>query len=174
MIAQAGPRAKDLDAPRSRSRPHADDRKAMELVMSGTRLGRPLAMTPDVPADRLAALRTAFRATMADPEFRAEAATANFEVNPVFGEDMQRTVGEIMATPKPIAERVKHLVQVNDASGIAAAKNSGRAVWRGQYGCWPRSRWRSPQARRSAPPRRRPIRTRPGHAGGAVPGRRRQ
>ena len=93
MIAQAGPRASDLDAPSVEELARTpDDRKAIELIMSGTRLGRPLATTPDVPADRLAALRAAFRATMADPEFRAEAANANFEVNPVYGEDMQRTV----------------------------------------------------------------------------------
>jgi len=112
VIAQAGPRASDLDAPSVEELARtADDRKAIALVMSGTRLGRPLATTPEVPADRLAALRAAFRATMADPEFRAEAASANFEVNPVLGEDMQRTVGEIMATPKEIAARVKHLVE---------------------------------------------------------------
>jgi len=74
-------------------------------------LGRPLATTPEVPADRLAALRAAFRATMADPEFRAEAASANFEVNPVLGEDMQRIVVEVLATPKEVAARVKHLVE---------------------------------------------------------------
>jgi tripartite-type tricarboxylate transporter receptor subunit TctC len=112
VIAQAGPRASDLDAPSVEELARtSDDRKAIELVMSGTRLGRPLAMAPDTPADRVAALRAAFRATMADPDFRAEAANANFEVNPVFGEDMQRTVEQIMATPKPIAERVKHLVE---------------------------------------------------------------
>src|SRR5262245_28894094 len=112
VIAQAGPRASDLDAPSVEELARtADDRKAIELVMSGTRLGRPLATTPEVPTDRLAALRAAFRATMADPEFRAEAAGANFEVNPVLGEDMQRTVLDIMATPKEIAARVKHLVE---------------------------------------------------------------
>jgi tripartite-type tricarboxylate transporter receptor subunit TctC len=112
IIAQAGPRAPDLDAPSVEELARTpDDRKAIELIMSGTRLGRPMATTPDVPADRLAALREAFRATVADPEFRAEAANANFEVNPVHGDDMQRIVGEIMATPKDIAARVKHLVQ---------------------------------------------------------------
>jgi tripartite-type tricarboxylate transporter receptor subunit TctC len=112
VIVQAGPRASDLDAPSVEALARtADDRKAIELVMSGTRLGRPLATTPEVPADRLAALRAAFRATMADPEFRAEAATANFEVNPVLGEDMQRTVMDILSTPKEIAARVKHLVE---------------------------------------------------------------
>ena len=112
VIAQAGPRASDLDAPSVEELARTpDDRLAIQLVMSGTRLGRPLAIAPDAPADRVAALRAAFRATMKDPEFLAEAANAGFEVNPVFGEDMQRTVEQIMATPKEIAERVKHLVE---------------------------------------------------------------
>jgi hypothetical protein len=64
-----------------------------------------------VPADRLKALRDAYRATMADPEFLAEAAKANFEVAPVLGEDMQRIVEKIMSTPKELASRAKHLVE---------------------------------------------------------------
>ncbi len=38
-----------------------DERKLIELVVSGTQLGRPMATTPDVPADRVAALRAAYR-----------------------------------------------------------------------------------------------------------------
>src|SRR5262249_7689533 len=71
IIVQAGPRAPDLDAPSVEDFARTpDDRKLIELVTSGTHLGRPMATTPDVPADRLAALRAAYRATMADPEFR--------------------------------------------------------------------------------------------------------
>ena len=70
-----------------------------------------MATTPDVPADRLAALRAAYRATMADPEFRAEVAKAGFEVDPVYGEDMQKIVERIMSTPKDLAARAKHLVE---------------------------------------------------------------
>jgi tripartite-type tricarboxylate transporter receptor subunit TctC len=112
VIAQAGPRAPDLDAPSVEALArNADERKLIELVVSGTRLGRPMATTPDVPADRLAALRAAYRAVMADPEFRAEAAGMNFEVAPVYGEEMQKIVGEIMSTPKDLASRAKHLVE---------------------------------------------------------------
>src|SRR5262249_45132280 len=87
-----------------------DERKLIELVTSGTHLGRPMATTPDVPADRLAALRDAYRATMTDPEFRAEAEKAGFEVAPVYGEEMQKIVERIMSTPKELARRPKHLV----------------------------------------------------------------
>jgi hypothetical protein len=112
VIAQAGPRALDLDAPSIETLArNADDRRIVELVVSGTRLGRPLATTPGVPPDRLEALRVAYRATVADPEFRAEATGMNFEVAPVYGQEMQRIVGEIMSTPKELATRAKHLME---------------------------------------------------------------
>ena len=58
VVAQAGPRAPDLDAPSVEELARTpDDRLIIELIVSGTQLGRPLATTPDVPADRLSALR---------------------------------------------------------------------------------------------------------------------
>ena len=64
---------------------------------------------PGVPADRVAALRQAFMAAMDDPEFRKEAGTANIEVDPVSGEAMQKIVADVLATPKPLAERARPL-----------------------------------------------------------------
>ena len=55
--------------------------------------------------------RAAYRATMADPEFLAEADKAGFEVAPIYGEEMQKIVREIMSTPKDLAVRAKHLVE---------------------------------------------------------------
>jgi tripartite-type tricarboxylate transporter receptor subunit TctC len=112
VLVQAGPRAPDLDAPSVESFAKTpDDRKLIELVTSGTHLGRPITATPDVPEDRLRALRAAYRSTMADPEFRAEAEKAGFEVAPVYGEEMQNIVQSIMSTPKELAVRAKHLVE---------------------------------------------------------------
>jgi tripartite-type tricarboxylate transporter receptor subunit TctC len=112
VVVQAGPRAHDLDAPSVEDLArNPQDRQIIELVVSGTRLGRPMATTPDVPADRLAALRAAYRATMADPEFRTDAANMNFDVAPVHGEDMQKIVAQIMSVPKDLAVRAKHLVE---------------------------------------------------------------
>jgi tripartite-type tricarboxylate transporter receptor subunit TctC len=112
VVAQAGPRASDLDAPSVEELARTpDDRLTIELIVSGTQLGRPFATTPDIPADRLAALRDAFRATMKDPEFLKDAAQMNFEVNPVYGEPMQKIVEKILGTPKPLAERAKEFLE---------------------------------------------------------------
>src|SRR6266566_4755703 len=54
VIAQAGPRAPDLDAPSVEELArNADDRRVIELVVSGTQLGRPLFITPGVPEERV-------------------------------------------------------------------------------------------------------------------------
>jgi tripartite-type tricarboxylate transporter receptor subunit TctC len=112
VIAQAGPRAPDLDAPSVEGLAKtAEDRRVIELVVSGTRLGRPLFITPDVPEERVKALRAAFDATMKDPEFLAEAASLNFEVAPVGGEALQKIVAEVLATPKDLAARARHLLE---------------------------------------------------------------
>jgi tripartite-type tricarboxylate transporter receptor subunit TctC len=112
VVVQAGPRAKDLDVPSVEELARTpEDRQIIELIVSGTQLGRPFATTPDVPADRLAALRDAFRATMKDPAFLKDAAQLNFEVNPVYGEAMQKTVERILGTPKPLAMRAKEFLE---------------------------------------------------------------
>jgi tripartite-type tricarboxylate transporter receptor subunit TctC len=112
IIAQAGPKAPDLDAPSIEDMTKSpEDRQLVELIMSGTQFGRPMTTNAGVPAERVAALRAAFAATMKDPEFLAEAAKLNFEVRPVLGEAMQRIVEKVLATPKPVAARAKGLME---------------------------------------------------------------
>jgi tripartite-type tricarboxylate transporter receptor subunit TctC len=111
VIAQAGPRAADLDAPSLEQLGRTpEDRQLIELIVSGTQLGRPFA-TNAAPADRVAALRAAFAATMKDPELLAEAAKLGFEVEPVLGEPMQRIVEKVLATPAAVAARSKALLE---------------------------------------------------------------
>jgi tripartite-type tricarboxylate transporter receptor subunit TctC len=62
-----------------------DDKAALRLLSAPTAIGRPLFTPPGVPADRLAALRTAFDATMKDAAFIAEAKTSKLDLLPVSG-----------------------------------------------------------------------------------------
>ena len=60
IILQSGLRPADLDAPVAADLANnPDDRRLIELVLSGGALGRPLVTTPDVPPERVAALRGA-------------------------------------------------------------------------------------------------------------------
>src|SRR5262249_22510254 len=49
-----------------------DDRLVMQAAFAPLALGRPFLIPPGIPVERLAALRAAFAATMADPDFLAE------------------------------------------------------------------------------------------------------
>jgi tripartite-type tricarboxylate transporter receptor subunit TctC len=112
VIAQAGPRAPDLDAPSvEQMAATAADRRVMELVLSGGNLGRPFAVGPGVPEPRVTALRAAFDAVMKDPDFRTEAAALQFDVAPVDGASLQRIVEEVVSTPKELATRAKHFLE---------------------------------------------------------------
>jgi hypothetical protein len=82
-------------------------RQAFALVFADQEMGRPVVGPPDVPADRLAALRRAFDATMKDPDFLADAARMTIDIDPIDAAGVERILGRIYATPKDVIERVK-------------------------------------------------------------------
>ena len=113
ILVQAGPKAKDLaNVPTVEElAKNEDERRIIGLIISGTKLGRPLATGPGVPPERVKALREAFDATMKDTEFRQAAAAAKIEVDPVRGEDMQKVVEQVLSTPKELIERAKSIME---------------------------------------------------------------
>ena len=66
--------------------------------------------TPDVPPERVQALRDAFAATMKDPDFLAEIKKDKLDLNPVRGEEMQKLVADIVATPKSVVDRTNAII----------------------------------------------------------------
>jgi len=87
----------------------AADKTLMEIYVSTSELGRPLAFPPGVPADRLAALRIAFTKMVADPDFLAETKKADVPVAPMSGEDMLAYVTKVMSTPTSQLESARAL-----------------------------------------------------------------
>ena len=83
------------------------DRRIAALFSAELALGRLFITTPGVPADRLAALRKAFDATMADPAFRADAAKADIRVNPRSAERLKTIADEILDTPPELIAKAK-------------------------------------------------------------------
>jgi tripartite-type tricarboxylate transporter receptor subunit TctC len=83
------------------------DRQALAMLFGRTEYGRPYFLPPDVPADRVEALRRAFNATMKDEAFRADAAKIGFEVDPLTGEQVQARVAELAKTPPEVVARVR-------------------------------------------------------------------
>jgi tripartite-type tricarboxylate transporter receptor subunit TctC len=88
-----------------------DERRIIELVVSGTQFGRPFTITPGTPEDRVKALRAAFDAVMKDPEFLADAASLNFDVTPVSGEALDKIAEKVVSTPKELAVRARQFLE---------------------------------------------------------------
>jgi tripartite-type tricarboxylate transporter receptor subunit TctC len=88
------------------------DKKIMRLLFARQVMGRPFLTPPGLPADRLAALRKAFMDTMRDKELLAEAEKAQLEITPVSGEEIQKLVEEVYATPEAITKRATELLRV--------------------------------------------------------------
>jgi len=88
-----------------------EQREIVRVHLAAQELGRPFAAPPDIPADRKAALRKAFDATMKDPDFVADALKARLEVSPLDGAAMDRVIGEVYALPADLIEKAKRAIK---------------------------------------------------------------
>jgi len=86
------------------------DRQALELMMSPHLFARPFAAPPGVPAERLSALRSAFEATVRDPEFLADATRQKLDVEYVSGDEILTVLRKLYATPPTVVTRVKSAI----------------------------------------------------------------
>jgi tripartite-type tricarboxylate transporter receptor subunit TctC len=84
-----------------------DQREAFELLLAPQVLGRPFVAPPGLAADRLDTLRQAFVATLQDRDFLADAATRHLEVELTQGEDLEKFLRHVYATPPAIIEHVR-------------------------------------------------------------------
>jgi tripartite-type tricarboxylate transporter receptor subunit TctC len=81
-------------------------KKALTVQFTAFELGRPYFVADGVPADRVTALRRAFDMAMKDKDLLADAAKLNQEINPFTGEEMQKVLAEVYATPKALIARL--------------------------------------------------------------------
>ena len=88
-----------------------EERAIMELYFSHTTFGRPYVVAPEVPKERVAALRTAFMATMKDPEFVAEAGKAGMDIDAVDGDEVQRLIAKMYSAPPELIAKMKKALQ---------------------------------------------------------------
>jgi tripartite-type tricarboxylate transporter receptor subunit TctC len=92
------------------------DRAALTLLSAPTAIGRPLFTTPGVPAERVAALRKAFDETTHDPAFIEAAKVAGMDLNPIGGEDLQKIVNDLFATPADAVARLRDILAPLEAA----------------------------------------------------------
>jgi tripartite-type tricarboxylate transporter receptor subunit TctC len=87
------------------------DRQTLELLLAPNKIGRPFVAPPEVPQDRVAALRAAFDATVGDPALRAEAKAQNMDISPVTGVYIEQTVVRLYALPPSVVKTASEAIQ---------------------------------------------------------------
>ena len=87
-------------------------RQLLRAMSTGAPMGRSVAAPPGIPADRLRFVRDAFKKGMHDSEMLALAKKLKLPVNYTSGEDLGRMAKKIMATPKPIVDKLKKILNI--------------------------------------------------------------
>ena len=68
------------------------------------------ALAPGTPKDRVQMLRKGFQDTMKDPEFLADTAKAKLDIDPVTGEDIEKSVAGLFALEPALVAKLKELL----------------------------------------------------------------
>ena len=81
------------------------------IILSVGAFGRPYVSSPGLPPERAKILQSAFRKTLTDPDFQAQAKERRLEIDPVGGEELGTLAREVMAQPAEVVERMKRLLE---------------------------------------------------------------
>jgi tripartite-type tricarboxylate transporter receptor subunit TctC len=98
------------------------EQQVLDFMSLAVAIGRPVATTPGVPADRVAALRKAFDETLADPEFIADANKLRLEIRAMNGGLLADLIRNVIETPLDVREKVKLAIQPKNAQTLPGAK----------------------------------------------------
>ena len=85
-------------------------REQLDLVMLSQTMDRPTMLPPGVPESRVAELRDAFEATMADKAFMADIEKKNLHVDPTRGVDMAAKLTHAFGLPASIVDGAKQIM----------------------------------------------------------------
>lgn len=96
------PELKDVPTAQELARTE-DDKALLRFVEAPLQIGYPFALPPQVPADRVAIMRKAFKAAMDDPDLKGEMTKSSLELSPRTGEEIQAlVVGLTKASPEVV------------------------------------------------------------------------
>ncbi len=101
------------------------------LMLTSKAMGRPYALGPKVPADKVKALRKAFMATVNDPAFIKDAHAQGRDVSPISGQEVQDMIAILATTPKSTIREVEGLIVFKGKVTkikIALAKHTGKVT----------------------------------------------
>ena len=84
-----------------------EQKDILDLIAAPIPLGRPFLAPPGLPAERVAELRKAFAATLADKQFVEDAKKQDLDVVPMTGEKIAEIVKHTIETPPEIVAKAK-------------------------------------------------------------------
>jgi tripartite-type tricarboxylate transporter receptor subunit TctC len=117
-----------------------EQRDVLELVFAPQAFGRPFMMPPDVPAERVKAVRDAFTKAATDEKLIKDLERVKFDLALVSGERMQTLIAKLLKTPRAVidkaadtmkykGERLKaKIVEVNESGAITKVVKKGRSI----------------------------------------------
>jgi len=85
--------------------PDGNDKLALRLLLDPQNYGRPFGGPGEIPADRLEALRTAFRSTLEDAAFLADAEKAQLEIRYTSPDRVGRLIQSAFDAPQSVRDR---------------------------------------------------------------------
>ncbi|HEY7386500.1 MAG TPA: hypothetical protein VH743_22785 [Beijerinckiaceae bacterium] len=87
-----------------------DEKQIVSVISLPTVIGFAHWVAPEVPKERVAALRAAYAETLKDPDFLAEAKKMGQLIRPQSGEEVEALVQKAASTTKPVLERTAKLL----------------------------------------------------------------
>ncbi len=91
--------------------PTQEGRQLLALVNGPSQMSKPYAVAPEVPRDRVEALRQALTAVTNDSEFLAEAEKAKLDVVPLTGAEVEEKVRQILDSPPTVVAKLKEILK---------------------------------------------------------------
>jgi tripartite-type tricarboxylate transporter receptor subunit TctC len=89
----------------------AEQKDLLAVLNAAAELGRPFIVAKTVPPERVAVLRAAFRATLDDQAFQAEAQAQSLPLDPVPGEEAAAIINKIYSAPPELARKIKDVLE---------------------------------------------------------------
>lgn len=84
-----------------------EDRRVLDVIFLSTVIARPYIGPPGIPDDRKKALRAAFMATVADPDFLTDINKVQLTIDPMSGDEMEQLIKDSYNLPPSTVEKVR-------------------------------------------------------------------
>lgn len=88
-----------------------EDGQVFGLIFGMQALGRFYVAPPGLPPERRDTLRNALVAAMKDPQFRADAAKTQIDINPSSGEEVETFIARVSASSPAVIDRAKRALR---------------------------------------------------------------